>query len=256
MTALKGTAHSSGAIEFSRDENPWAFRRMDDKLKLSQEKRIVFRPEVAPIEIEPYRSISEADLPWLERTRQLLNTAETVYLARIDNTLRFRQAVHETGVNQKLVVLGSQEEVDAYAKEYWQKLTYFFAQRHMGYKFDITSMTWRVNPEVPPRDKVELVGNLMSGGGDSLPHVTFDATGSTASAHIVGWRSTVKDGEIGKFTQEDAFIRLSMTNIRQPLVFCHDFRKTLNSHTFIFIGEKLDERLRKMLKKKRPVNKA
>jgi hypothetical protein len=249
MISLKGIAHSSGIIEFTRLQNPWAFQRMDAGLKEGQEKRIVVKPEIAPIEIALSPHITEADVPWLERIRLLLRTADMVYLQRSEESLRFRQAVHETGPNQKLITLGSQAEVNEYAAEFWSRALHFFALRHDGFRFDINSMTCRDNEE-RVTEKIEVAGRLVPGAGGSLPTLTFDATGSGANVHLVSWRSSIKDGESGKFAPDGAHICLSVANNKQPFTFCHDYRATLKSHTYIFQGEKMDQRLKKLARKR------
>jgi len=251
MISLKGIAYSSGAIEFTRAENPWAFQRMDVGLKSGQEKRIVFKPEVAPIEIAVSSNIAEKDIPWIERTRKLLLTADTVYLQRLEDKLRFRQAVHEVELNQNLITLGSQAEVEEYAAQHWQRLTYLFAFRHGGFRFDISNMVCREKESEQATERVEISARQVADNTDALPKVTFDATGSTANMHIVGWRSSVKEEESGKFALDGGYITLSVGNVKQPLTFCHDYRATLKSHTYIFEGEKMDLRLKRVLKRRR-----
>ena len=224
---------------------------MDVGLKSGQEKRIVFKPEIAPIEIAVSSNITEKDLPWLERTRKLLLTADTVYLQRMEDKLRFRQAVHEVEVNQKLITLGSQAEVEEFAQQHWRRLTYLFASRHGGFHFDISNMVCREPEAELATERVEIAARLVADETDALPKVTFEATGSTANMHIVGWRSSVKEGESGKFALPEAFISVSVSNVKQPLTFCHDYRATLKSHTFIFEGEKMDLRLKRVLKRRR-----
>ena len=262
MITLKGIVHKYGGIEFSKEDNPWAFQRMDDGLKSGQERRIVFRPEVAPIELNVSSKISEEDIPWLERIRALLSTADKVYLQKAENLLQFRQAVHETGENQYLITLGSQVEIDDYAAENWKQASFFYASKHDGFRFDMTTLT--VDETLVPTskmDKVEVISRLVTSETPdeplSVPTVMFDATGSTASVHVVSWRSSVKEGEIGRFDQEDTYISMTVPDCyKEPFVFCSDYRKTLKKRNYVFAGEKLELRLKKIMRKKKTMSKS
>ena len=220
-------------------------------MKSGQEKRIVFKPEVAPIEIAVSPNITEKDIPWIERVRKLLLTADTIYLQRLEDKLRFRQAVHEVELNQHLITLGSQAEVEDYAAQHWRRLTYLFAYRHGGFRFDISNMVCREKDAEQATERVEIAARQVADESAALPKLTFDATGSTASMHIVNWRSSVKEEETGKFELENGYISLSVSNVKQPVTFCHDYRATLKSHTYIFEGEKMDLRLKRVLKRRR-----
>ena len=48
---LIGYAFSTGRIDFTREDNPWAFGRIDSGMKDSQKDRIRVDPAQAPIEL-------------------------------------------------------------------------------------------------------------------------------------------------------------------------------------------------------------
>src|SRR5207344_1445884 len=120
------------------------------------------------------------DLPWLEETRLLLQTAGFVYLQRSDDVLRFRQAVHHLTKDQTLVTLGSQAEIQHYASEHWGKLSHFYAARRDGFRFDIEKVVARDKDQALTFDRLEIQSRLGTNPGSGVTNVTFDATGSNA----------------------------------------------------------------------------
>ena len=112
MVTLKGIAYRSGNIEFGRQENEWAFARIDSELRSGQEDRIRLNPALAPVELRTCSDQAEHQLPWLESFQRTIQSAEAIYLQKHDGYLRFRKAIHPAGNNRRYITLSGQEEVD------------------------------------------------------------------------------------------------------------------------------------------------
>lgn len=234
MANLIGFAHQSGGIVFARRENPWAFRRMDDELKTGQENRIKFDPSLAPVLLEPSQNCNAKDIPWLEEARLLLQTARFVYLQRSDDILRFRQSVHQLSKDQTLVTLGTQAEVQHYAEQHWSKLSHFYAARRDGFRFDIEKIVARDRDQPLQFDRVEIQSRLGSNPATGATSVTFDATGSNAHIDLIAWRTTVADGEVGRFAPTNGRIVLSLSNFKRPFTFCEEYHEDFKSRWYMF----------------------
>ena len=140
MVTLKGIAYRSGNIEFGREENEWAFARIDSELKSGQEDRIRLNPALAPVELRTCSDQEEHQLPWLESFQRTIQAAEAIYLQKHEGYLRFRRAIHPAGKNRRYITLSGQEEVDAFAREYWREIKYFFATRRDIVRCDICTL--------------------------------------------------------------------------------------------------------------------
>ena len=246
MISLTGYAHSSGTIAFPRTENAWAFQRMDADMKSGQEKRVVVKPEIARIVVLPSPKATLDELPWMERTQMLLSTAETVYLERHEDLLRFRQAIHKISKDQQFVTLGSQEEVDEFSHSRWSKLSHFYAARREGFRFDITKAICRMRDIDKKSNQMEISTRLFEYEYDELPRLTFDATGSDVHTDLISWRSMVKDGESGRFAPEGTRLQLRIRGIKQPFSLIYEFRSDLNSHWYIFDQELVGNEMTKL----------
>ena len=228
MANLHGIAYRSGHIEFSREENEWAFEKIDSEMKSGQEKRIRFNPAIAPVDIRASETESE-ELPWLEHITRTLQTADSIYLQKHKGFLRFRQAIHDVNKNQMFITLGGQEEVNEFAREYWNKLRYFYACRRDLVKFDMVRMiSWKPTDsrETSP---LELIARLDV-VDDQEPRITFDSSGSKTAIEIVEWRSDVKEGEKGKFCPDEHHIVVNFNQAHQPFTFLKEYREEFENY--------------------------
>lgn len=234
MANLVGFVHQSGGIVFARRENPWAFRRLDTELKSGQENRIKFDPSLAPVVLEPSPNSNVKEMPWLDEVRMLLQSAGFVYLQRSEDVLRFRQAVHAVSKEQTLITLGSQAEVQHYAGENWHKLSHFYAAKRDGFRFDIEKIVARDKDQSLNFETVEIQARLGTYPDNTCTSVTFDATGSNAHLDLISWRSTVADGEVGRFSPTNGRITLNPTNFKRPFTFCEEYHEDFKSRWFLF----------------------
>jgi hypothetical protein len=250
MANLLGFAHQSGTIVFGKRENPWAFRRMDDEMKSGQENRIKFDPSIAPVVIEPSPNCKLTDLPWLDQARLLLQSAETVYLQRSDDVLRFRQAVHHVTRDQTLITLGSTAELQHFSAERWVKLSHFYATRRDGFRFDIEKIVARDKDQDQAFERFEVQCRLVVNPESGVTTVTFDATGSNAHLDLISWRSSVADGQVGRFAPTNGRMCLTLGNFKQPFSFCEEYHDDFKSRWYVF-GPAVVKALIEKLKKKR-----
>lgn len=234
MANLIGFAHQSGGIVFGRKENPWAFRRLDDELRSGQENRIKFDPSLAPVVLKPSPNSNVKEMPWLEQIQALLQSAKFVYLQRSEELLRFRQAVHQIDKDQKLVTLGSQAEVAHFVSNHWNKVCHFYAMRRDGFRFDIEKVVARDKDQPQEFDTLEIQARLGLYPDNQHSSITFDATGSNAHIDLISWRSTVADGELGRFAPTNGRIRLSVSNYRRPVTFAVEYHDDFKSHWYLF----------------------
>lgn len=248
MTTLKGILYQSGNLDFPRSQNEWAFSRMDE-LRSDQEKRIVMNPEVAPIELTRSPELEEEETSWLEGISEIINACNTVNLQLRESALRLRKAVCDISETMKLVVLVSQEAIDEFAQAHWQRIAYFYAYRHDGFRFDLGTMISMKEHETTRRGSVELATRVVNVEDEKIPTVTFDATGSHADVNIVEWRGDVKEDESGLFKKDDLQVRITVPQARQPIVFLYENRTEFKNHAYIFTGEKMTKQLRRALKR-------
>lgn len=236
MPNLIGYAHTAGTIVFHRQDNPWAFRRLDDELKTGQENRIKFDPTLAPVVLKPSPNTSEDQLPWMAATQRLLQSASFVYLQRTEEMLRFRQAVHHLGQHQSLVTVGSQAELQHFSAEQWMRVSHIYALRHDGFRFDIERAAVHDKDLVAttPFEKIEIIGRLGESASTGQTHLTFDATGSVAHVELIAWRNSVADQELGRFAPPNHRIALSIGNFHQPYTFCEEYHPEFKSRWFLF----------------------
>jgi hypothetical protein len=248
MSVLKGILYPSGNVDFPRSENEWAFARLK-RLRSHQENRIIMHPEVVPIELSRSPELDPAESPWLDELAEVINACSTVNLQLRESALRLRKAVCDIDQLAKLVVLASQEAVDDFASRQWRRIAYFYAKRHDVFRFDMATMISVKDGEPPRQGRMELLARVVHVPDDRVPRVTFDATGPHADVHIVEWRGHVPEGETGLFNDPDLEIRLSVSQVRQPLVFLYERRPEFRNHAYTFFGEKLDKPLRRALKR-------
>ncbi len=251
MNPLSGVLYQSGNIDFPKKQNEWAFSRLQN-LPEGQQKRIVMNPEVAPLELTRSPDVDAAETSWLERLMPVLNACNSVNLQLRETSLRLRKAIYDVDQETKLVVLISQEAIEEFCREHWQKIAYFYAYRHDGFCFDINTMISMKQGEKDREDSMELVTRVVETDGPTPSTMTFNATGSTAHMKIVDWRSAVKEGESGRFKVDETQVRIAFSQLTCPMVFLYEKRTEFRNHSYTFGGEKLEKQLKRMLRKKRP----
>lgn len=247
MTTLKGILYQSGNIDFPKSENEWAFARLQG-LRNDQEKRIIMHPEVVPIELGRSPELDESETAWLDDLAEIINACSSVNLQRRESTLRLRKAICDIDENHKLVVLVSQEAIDEFAQQHWQRIAYFYAQRHDGFRFDIGTLISMKDHEPPRPNQMELIARVARQDEGIVPSVTFDATGSHADVRIVEWRGNVSEGESGLFKEDDTGVRISLPHARQFLILLYEKRPEFSNYSYYFAGEKLEKQIRRALK--------
>jgi len=243
---------NKGRIDFCREENPWAFTRIDSGMRDSQKDRIHVDPQQAPIELVSAAANQKETPPWLAEMQVILKSANSIYLQYKSGVLRFRRAIHQAGSEREFVTLGNQEEFDLYAKEHWTAIRYLYALRRPGaFCFDINTMITYRNEQLPEIGrKIEIPARLDFNALDREPNITFDSSGQNASSEIVEWRGTVKEGEVGRYAPENAQIQLTVGQVNLPFSFLHENRREFKNHSYSFNGGNVREQFRKLLKKR------
>jgi hypothetical protein len=248
---LIGYAFQSGRIDFSREDNPWAFTRIDSEMKSNQRDRILVDPAQAPIELRS-APVNDEEPEWMLHMEQVLQSANVIVLQfRTGGFLRFRKATHDAKQNREFITLGNQEETDLFAEEHWGNVRYLFAHRRNLVRFDVTTMiTHREGQgKALGTRRVELISKLDD-TYDEHPVVTFDSSGQNASVEIIEWRGEVKEGEMGRYAPDKSHIDLDLTLVNRPFTFLHEDRKEFNNHSYTFMGEKMQGLLARLIKTK------
>jgi len=251
MLKLIGYAFQSGRIDFMREENPWAFQRIDAGMKQSQKERIRLDPTQAPIELRS-APVNGDDVPdWMEEMEQTLRSADSIYLQFKSGVLRFRRASHEAGSNRQFVTLGNQDEFDLFAQEHWKRIRYLYAVRRPGaYCFDVNTMITHKTDFNEKTRRIEMLARIDLNHPEGIPQVTFDSTGHLASAEIVEWRGTVPEGEVGRYAPEDSHIEFTISQVHRPFTFLWEDRKEFRNFSYTFSGEKMRNQFQRLVKRK------
>ena len=248
---LIGYAFSTGRIDFNRDDNPWAFAKIDSGMKQSQKDRIRVDPSKAPIELRS-APINGDEVPdWMEYMEEVLRSSDSIYLQYKSGVLRFRRANHDAGSNRTFVTLGNQDEVDLFANENWQNIRYFYATRRPGaFCFDVNTMFSHKDTFEEKTKRIEIPARLDTMHDSGEPQFSFDATGSSASVDIIEWRGTVREGETGRYAPENAHMEVQVRNVNRPFTFLHEDRLEFRNHSYTFSGEKMVNRFQRVIKKR------
>ncbi len=248
---LIGYAFQSGRVDFLREENPWAFSRIDEGMQQSQKDRILVDPSQAPVELKS-AAVNDSVPIWMEETEKLLQTADTIYLQFKNGVLRFRKSIHEAGPDQQFVTLGNQEETDHFAEDHWKKIRYLYALRRPGaFCFDVTTAITHKTNAPTETNRLEMPARLDLTDPSGIPMVSFDATGHSATVDIVEWRGTVKEGEIGRYAPENSHLEFTVQHVHQPFTFLVENRKEFHNYSYTFSCEKMRKKLERLIKKKR-----
>lgn len=248
MSALKGILYASGNIDFPRELNQWAFARMQ-AMRTEQEKRVVFNPAIAPVELSRAAGVEQETTGWLERLQDIVNASSSVNLLRREETLRLRKAVHTIDDQSGIVTLVSQEAFDEFCREHWERVSYFYASRHDGFRFDMVTLISLRDGEPDRENRLELNARVVAMPDHDLPFLTFDATGSAAPVAIVDWRGTVEEGESGRFRVDDCQVSLRTPQVKVPLTFLYEVREEFRNRAYHFQGEKLERQLKRAIRK-------
>lgn len=248
---LIGYAFATGRIDFSREDNPWAFQRIDAGMKASQKDRIVVDPSQAPIELRS-AEVNESPPTWMRHAEQLLRSADKLILQyREPGFLRFRKATHDAKQNRCFVTLGNQDEANLFASENWQNLRYLFAYRRDVVRFDVATMITHKSGqgcESAGNRRVEMSARMDF--VDDAPRVTFDSSGYNATPAIIEWRGSVREGETGRYAPEKSFISLNLSQVNRPITFLHEDRQEFQNHSYAFTGDKMHSLLARVIKTK------
>lgn len=247
MNPIVGTVFEKGRIDFSREDNAWVFEMLDSGLKENQRDRIRFDPAQAPVQLKS-APINEGGEPhWMEGIEQTLKTADSIYLQFRKGILRFRLAVHQAAENLQFVTLGTQEEVDQYCSEHWQNVRYFYAFRRDMFQFVVNTMITHKSGAAPCDESVAISGRVDYQTDQDRPMVVFDSTGSAAPVEIVEWRSTVREGEVGRFDPAKTKVKFSVRAATRPLTLLHENRVEFKNHAYTFGGDKMWDRFNRLV---------
>jgi hypothetical protein len=237
MSKLIGYAYQTGVVEFESKENPWAFRMMEGELKAGQEHRIRFDPSIAPVEIRPSPNAPKDSMPWLESFAHRVQTASVVYLHRSESILRFRQAIHHLSPDRNLITIGSQAELQEFMDERMAMAQTLYAMRHGAFQFDIDKVIIRERDQEKSFQTMDLVCRVKTHHPAGEVQLGFDATGSNSHAELMQWRTSMKEGEVGKFSMTENRIRLVVINYIHPLTLCEEFHRETKCRWYLFSPE-------------------
>ena len=248
---LIGYAFESGRIDFPREDNPWAFARIDSGMKQSQKDRIRMDPAQAPIELRSAPVNGDEVPDWMEYMEEVLRSSDSIYLQFKSGVLRFRRANHDAGSNRTFITLGNQDEVDLFAGENWQNIRYLYAERRIGaFCFDVNTMFTHKSNNLEKTRRIELQARLDLHHESGHPQFTFDSTGSAASVDIIEWRGSVKEGEVARYAPDGAHMEIEVRNVHRPFTFLHEDRIEFHNHSYTFAGDKMINHFQRVVKKR------
>jgi len=249
---LIGYAYETGRIDFKREDNPWAFERIDAGMKQSQKDRIRVDPAQAPLEIRSAPT-NKAEPAWIGDIEDVLLSADSIYLQYKSGVevLRFRRANHDAGKNRTFVTLGNQDEFNLFASEHWQRIRYLYAERRAGaYCFDINTMFSHKSSFTDPTTRIELVTRLDLTHDSGEPQFTFNSSGSEANVEIIEWRRTVTEGEVGRYAPEKSHMEIVVKGVTRPFTFLYEDRVEFDNHSYTFAGEKMVSQFKRVIRKR------
>lgn len=248
---LIGYAYSTGRIDFTREDNPWAFARIDAGMKQSQKDRIRVDPAQAPVELRSAEA-NEEPPEWMEHLEEVLRSADSMYLQYKDasGVLRFRRANHEAGKNRTFITLGNQDEFDLFASENWTNIRYFYATRRTSVCFDVSTMFSHKSTMTEKTRRIEIPARLDLLHESGVPQFSFNASGSEAHVDIIEWRRTVNEGEAGRCAPEGSHMDITVRSVNRPFTFLYEDRKEFDNHSYTFAGDKMRKQLERLIKKR------
>lgn len=249
---LIGYAYSTGRIDFRREDNPWAFGRIDAGMKQSQKDRIRLDPAQAPLEIRSAPT-NKVEPEWISEIGDTLMSADSIYLQYKAGAevLRFRRANHEAGKNRTFITLGNQDEFNLYASENWKRIRYLYAERRLGaFCFDVATMFSHKTNFTDETQRIELLARLDLTHESGQPQFTFDSSGSQASVDIIEWRRSVTEGEIGRYAPENCHLEVLVHGVTRPFTFLHEDRLEFRNHSYTFSGERMLNQFKRVIRKR------
>lgn len=247
MPPLVGTVRPNGRIQFLKEHNPKVFASIN-KSK-TPVHRIKLIPSQTEFEIKDPEPNSESDFPWLPSLKLKLQTADSIFLSHKDGALRFGSAVHNLDKSRKYFTIGTVQEAQKFAKERWDNLRYFYANKHDDFRFSITTMITYKAGQGEGVDRIELPVRLDDIEGVENPLTIFDATGSNATMEIVDWRNSVDIGSNGRFSPENKKVAIVISKINQPFTFLEEYRDEFSNYSYTFACKKINQKLDKLMAK-------
>ena len=249
MRSLQGKPYSSGAIEFSYAENDWAANWYEKNAeKLKDTRRIEINPNKVALVVNSSEDSNPDDYGWLDRVQTILDSADRVYLRVLSQCFRFQRAVHKISDTREIVTLGTQTDVESYARKHWDRIKYFFCNRYDGFSFEIKKMvTYRKDSDAKLRS-MDLITRVGTKSGEETSQLSFLATGSGASNEIINWRNSIAEGAGGRFDQDELQIRIKIGQFTQPLTFLHEVRQEFNNDSYEFEGDQLKREIAKIFR--------
>lgn len=242
---------NKGRIDFTREDNPWAFSRIDAGMKESQRDRILVDPRQAPVLLRSAPANNGERPDWMTEMEEILKTADSIYLQYKSGVLRFRRATHLYGADKEFVTLGNQDEFDHYAEEHWKTIRYLYAVRRLSAScFDVNTLVSHRVPHSQATRRFEIAARLDDHHPSGELNITFDSSGYNASTEIVEWRGTVKEGEVGRYAPENVHIEFTVGKVNRPFTFLHENRKEFHNHSFTFHGNNVRDQFKRLVKKR------
>lgn len=246
---LIGHAFLTGRIDFGRELNPWAFQRIDAGMKQSQKDRIHVDPRQAKVELIS-APVNGAERPaWMPELEKILRSADSMYLQFKSGVLRFRMASHDAGKDRTFITIGTQEEMDAFADQHWQKIRYFYAERRPGALscFDFHNLITHRTDSQDATQPMEVNIRLDQHHASGTPQLSIDATGSAAPLEIIEWRGSVKEGEKSRYLPPNKHMIFKVRNMNRPFTMLHEDRKEFKSHSYTFNGSAMEELFKRVV---------
>ncbi len=250
MPSLVGTVRPNGRIQFLKKHNDWVFANIAKSKKPIH--RIKLLPTQQAIEIETPESGADNDFSWLTDLNLKIQTADAIFLSHKDGALRFGSAVHHLDNSRKFFTIGTVQEAQKFAKERWNNLRYFFANKHDDFRFAMTTMMTFKKGQVVDGGKIELPIRVEAIEGEDDPTTFFDATGANATMEIVDWRNSVNVGSLGRFAIDNKKVAIVVSKINRPFTFLEEYRDEFANFAYTFACKKINQRLDKLIAKKEP----
>ena len=249
MAPLVGTVRSNGRIQFLATENAWVFkniRRSDAPIH-----RIKVVPSQQKIEIKDPEPGSDVDFHWLEKLKDVIATADAVFLSHKDGALRFGSSMHMINSVRRYYTIGTVQEAEKFAEDRWTRIRYFYAHRLDDFRFSVNKMlTQKKKAEITGHDVELNVRSETIPLDPETPLLLFDATGTLATTEIVEWRGTVPVGTIGRFDIDNRSIRLNMNRIVQPFTFLEEYREEFSNYSYQFTPAKINKKFARFVARK------
>lgn len=245
---LIGHAFISGRVDFLQDLNPRAFKLVEKNKNENRRDRITVDPRQTEITLEP-ALVNDGEVPaWMEGLERVLNSADKIYLNFKNGALRLRRAYHDLDEARRFVTLANQEEFDAFAKNHWQMIRYFYAVRRAnGFCYDFNTLITHKKGTKVDNDPLKLNLRMDLNHPSGRPQIVIDSSGVNTPVEIIEWRKEVEEGENGRF-ELDRHLCVSVKNVVHPFTVLHEKRSEFKNYSYSFAGEKMDKLLERTIK--------